>query len=107
MSVRTWRAIRSDEPAVMATIGDLFQDVIDVEGNGVATGSLAFFIPSEDEAVRRSIFSTLLRRSPKEEAWEIILRLPKTLEATDHLSGRRVEFDATGEFSFTATFEPT
>jgi hypothetical protein len=98
-SVRAWDAL-GDEEATSRIIGPRFQEVIGIGASAVESGSLAFFIPSDDDNVKRSVFLSLMNRFPNRNIGDLIGDLPKELEIVEHLSGRRAEIDATTAFSY-------
>jgi hypothetical protein len=98
-SVRAWDTL-SDEEAASRIIGPRFPEVIGIGASAVESGSLAFFIPSDDDNVKRSVFLSLMNRFSNGNIGDLIGDLPKELEIVEHLSGRRAEIDATTAFSY-------
>jgi hypothetical protein len=91
-----------NDEGIASAIGRQLPDVINVAGPAVESGSLAFFVPNDDENVRRTVFLALLRRFPKENVGDTISELRKEIEIIDLLSGLRAECDATVGFSYTS-----
>ena len=87
------------DEAASEIIGQLLPNVIEVSDYAVVAGSLAFFIPSDDENVKRSVFLSLMTRFPNKNIGDTIADLPKDLAVIEHLSGLRAEVNGTKAFS--------